>query len=513
MAVMVYKHPKNKFSTKTKSKLISIFTTILIVSLLIISGPVSAVIVKVDVDSSIYNNNDEIVFTVQVDIETDERLPVQNFTLKITNSSGNVIKTCTFAIDGTNITACSNLNITPINTGVGAYDNSTLWGYGFGYNYSNPSSGWSMINATLGTDYGYGYMSGYAYNQAYGAEFMYNVTWNINSENLQDGTYYANLEVIVQKNGNAYAFKQSDDTSFSIDNTPPSITVISVGGDTLSPYIMSDSTPTIKITTSESATCRYASSDVAYDSMTNFDITGATSHSANLSYLSDGKHTYYIRCRDSVNNEAAKSIDFIVSTPGPAKGGAAAPQEPKYMTTIPSIPSGESVTITIKKSDEYSLTEITIAVKDSVNDVQVIVQKLAGKPSTIIDEVMGSVYRYLRITTQNLDNENIENVNVQFKVEKSWLEENNLNPHTVLLNQYSEEEGKWNGLVTEMVGEDDDYYYYEASLQGFSVFAISAGEETAAFWRIIDLINDYYLGKAVNFWDIIKAIDAYYRGG
>ncbi len=461
-------------SEKKKRRISSVILTLIIIALLIFSGPVRAVIVSITQDKTTYNSGDEnIVFTVDVDVETDERIPVQNLTLKVTGVTN---KTCIFYPSGSAISGCGNMSITAVN--VVGYGNDTLWGYGYGY-YNG--TGYGTYNFTnVGIGYGYGYSSGYTYNGSTGGELRYNITWNITAEGAGDGSYTANLEAFVEKGSTYMIFMDQTPTSFTVDKTAPTITISSVGGDTSSPYAITDSTPTIELTTNENATCRYSSSDVSYGSMTDFSTTGTSSHSTTLVQLFSGTYTYYIKCKDSALNEVSTSVDFTLTVSSAGTGdGTTTVSEPKQISTFESIKSGETVTVTIAKADEIGVTEISITVGNDVEDVRVTVQKLAEKPEEVIQEVLGTVYRYLKITAENLDNEDIETATIQFKVEKAWLEENGFDSETILLNRYYDDE--WEALSTGLTSEDDEYYYYEASLAGFSIFSITAGaiEEVA----------------------------------
>ncbi len=85
--------------------------------------------------------------------------------------------------------------------------------------------------------------------------------------------------------------------SFSVnDTTAPEITEIE---STQS----GSSTVTLKITltTNEDATCRYSSSDKAYDEMTAMSSSGKT-HSVSISFTSDSSGKYYFRCMDEAGN-------------------------------------------------------------------------------------------------------------------------------------------------------------------------------------------------------------------
>jgi hypothetical protein len=74
---------------------------------------------------------------------------------------------------------------------------------------------------------------------------------------------------------------------------------------------------------------------------------------------------------------------------------------------------------------------------------------------------------YLEMVTDV--SENLENVVIEFKVEKEWVERNNIDRETIQLLRY--EEG-WNPLPTDVIGEDENYLYCVASTKGFSLFVV-----------------------------------------
>ncbi|VAW36680.1 hypothetical protein MNBD_DELTA04-1423 [hydrothermal vent metagenome] len=93
------------------------------------------------------------------------------------------------------------------------------------------------------------------------------------------------------------------------------------GGDAQAPVI-SNTTPadfatgatvTLSVDTDENATCKYSTTaGTVYDSMSStFETTGTTQHEQNLDVLSDGTHTYWIRCQDAAGH--ANTSDFEVS--------------------------------------------------------------------------------------------------------------------------------------------------------------------------------------------------------
>ncbi|MDI6655826.1 MAG: PGF-pre-PGF domain-containing protein, partial [Candidatus Hydrothermarchaeota archaeon] len=75
-----------------------------------------------------------------------------------------------------------------------------------------------------------------------------------------------------------------------------------------------------------------------------------------------------------------------------------------------------------------------------------------------------------------LKSEDVEHVDFEFKVEKSWIKDKNIDAATVALYRFAD--NKWNKLPTSKVKEDTDYVYYSAKSPGFSYFAISGEKVT-----------------------------------
>lgn len=101
--------------------------------------------------------------------------------------------------------------------------------------------------------------------------------------------------------------------------------------------------------------------------------------------------------------------------------------------------------------------------------------EILNNTSTLADSAPSDiVYKNLNIWVGNLDwatSENIANPIINFKVEKSWIIDNNISKSTISLNRYSD--GIWNPLETYRIGEDAEYLYFETKVPGFSPFAIT----------------------------------------
>ena len=112
-------------------------------------------------------------------------------------------------------------------------------------------------------------------------------------------------------------------------------------------------------------------------------------------------------------------------------------------------------------------------------------KKTAGKTTTIAEQLKAKstltsnlssdeVYKYFNLWVGNagfVTEKNIENPVVCFKVEKSWLEDKNIDQNSITLNRYSDK--KWSELPVKLLKEDSKYLYFTADTPGFTHFAIT----------------------------------------
>jgi len=99
---------------------------------------------------------------------------------------------------------------------------------------------------------------------------------------------------------------------------------------------------------------------------------------------------------------------------------------------------------------------------------------LKGKSTLVSELPSDEIYKYLNIWVGNGgfgDSNNIANAVINFKVEKSWIQDKKIDPSSIILNRYNDK--KWNQLPTSLLKEDDKYLYFTAKTPGFSPFAIT----------------------------------------
>lgn len=117
------------------------------------------------------------------------------------------------------------------------------------------------------------------------------------------------------------------------DETAPVATIESPSSGQVLP---SGTTSTsLSVTTNESATCKWHTSDTSYANMPNtMSGAGTTGHSANIAGLANGQsYTRYVRCRDTAGNamQSSVSVTFSVANPEPPQP----PQEGGPIVTTP----------------------------------------------------------------------------------------------------------------------------------------------------------------------------------
>ncbi len=109
--------------------------------------------------------------------------------------------------------------------------------------------------------------------------------------------------------------------------------------------------------------------------------------------------------------------------------------------------------------------------------------------STLVDKAPpGIVFKNLNIWVGNFGwatEKNIKDPEIGFKVDRSWLSQNNIDESTITMYRY--DEGQWNSLPTSKIRDDASDLYFIAKTPGFSPFSItgSSSSGTAATDQIV----------------------------
>ncbi|VVB84120.1 Outer membrane protein assembly factor BamB [uncultured archaeon] len=158
---------------------------------------------------------------------------------------------------------------------------------------------------------------------------------------------------------------------------------------------------------------------------------------------------------------------------------------PSVTEVIPITRGGSSTHITIR-NPKIDLTSISINLSKDVNSSLFSVIRLNDSNLTKLPST-GKIYQSFEIIS-GINNSNIANAIINFKINKTWLSDNNLHlnilgNNTVVMqdNQslwnitlYRKESGETNymPLITTFAMQDNQYYYFKALTPGFSTFVV-----------------------------------------
>jgi len=112
--------------------------------------------------------------------------------------------------------------------------------------------------------------------------------------------------------------------------------------------------------------------------------------------------------------------------------------------------------------------------KKTAGKVTTIAEQLKNKSTLVSGLPSDEVYKFFNLWVGNsgfATSSNIENPVIGFKVEKAWLQDENIDQSSITLNRYSNK--AWEQLPVSLSGEDGRYLYFTAETPGFSPFAIT----------------------------------------
>jgi PGF-pre-PGF domain-containing protein len=123
--------------------------------------------------------------------------------------------------------------------------------------------------------------------------------------------------------------------------------------------------------------------------------------------------------------------------------------------------------------ENNSIVSLSFTSELNGGQVKALIEVLKDTSSQIDSAAPGDVYKNMNIyLDSNLGDDVIGDRVINFKVEKVWVEENNIDVSFITLCRYNS--GGWDMLSTEATGEDEEYYYFTSTTPGFSPFAISS---------------------------------------
>jgi PGF-pre-PGF domain-containing protein len=165
------------------------------------------------------------------------------------------------------------------------------------------------------------------------------------------------------------------------------------------------------------------------------------------------------------------------SSSGGSSGGGGSP-EPARNVEIKEISqefitNGKEIKFDFAKN-ATCVVYVSFNAKKTFGKTIAIVEMLKGKSTLVTKLPESEIYKFFNIWVGNsgfATSKNIENPVVCFKVEKTWVNEKNIDQASITLNRYSEK--KWTQFSPSLLGEDNKFLYFTAKVSGFSPFAIT----------------------------------------
>jgi len=209
-----------------KTKFLAGFITVFVITLLILSGPASAITLGLDNFSSITPDEDsEVSFLAKVDLHTNDRIPLTNVTVLIKYSNGTAVPNAslTFDLAGNIISPTDNSSSLEVQVVSSQEDYSAStagYGYGYGYDFTDTTT-------YHNTSFGYGYKSsaGYGYdsftdniNSGSGAtsgEFVYNITWET-PQISANTTYKIEMQTFANDGNNVVRYETKAPSTITV---------------------------------------------------------------------------------------------------------------------------------------------------------------------------------------------------------------------------------------------------------------------------------------------------------
>ena len=272
---------------------------------------------------------------------------------------------------------------------------------------------------------------------------------------------------------NVYQINASNLSSFAIiDIIPP---VVSIGSPN-SIWTYSGSVY-MSITMNENGYCEYSLNGGttnntldAYNGVPSWLFTVSKT-------LSDGAYTLNAYCNDTAGNRNdTTSVSFTMYTSSGSGGGSLPPTPPATTTeTITSASPGQPAVIAVS-NPKIDVTNITINVNQNVSNASLTITSLKNTTGADFRVSLrrGALYQAYEINVTGMNNSEITNVTIYFKVNMTWLANQNGTTNNIYLYRYYN--SKWNRLPTTFLSQDSTYYYFKSVSPGFSTFVVFFGE-------------------------------------
>ncbi|MFO7872012.1 MAG: S8 family serine peptidase [Candidatus Undinarchaeales archaeon] len=344
-------------------------------------------------------------------------------------------------------------------------------------NLSNASkdAGWIYWNWTNpnNTDFNY-------------TEVWLNNSWLSNTSNnyynstglIFNTTYEIGLRT-VDTIGNRNLTFVNNTTNTTLDTTVPNVTLQSPD----------DSTSTTQSSNvfNCSATDNYNLSNIilygdfegSWTSVETKNVSGTANSSAFTVDLSNGEYNWNCKAVDMFNQSAFAGSNYTITKKAPSTsstggggggGGAGGIALPQESARFGNIDAGETAVKTFSNADGHTISRMELTVNKKVENAIITVIKYLDRPASVA-EPENPAFAYLSIEPVNFESEDIETLEISFRINKSWMNSNNVSPEEVIF--LRDVNGSWTNFSAKETYETENAYNFETSVPGLSKFASS----------------------------------------
>ncbi|MBD3249164.1 hypothetical protein GF336_03905, partial [Candidatus Woesearchaeota archaeon] len=197
-----------------RERLTSTILTVMVIGLLLFSGPTNAVVVTIDGDSSKEASTTTSLavasLNATLDIQSAELINLQNYTIRISNSSMDNFLNCSLYLNGSEINDCPYINNSQIIT-QSNYTSGNLTAEGYTTSGSNETY-------DSGVGFGYGDYAGAT------DEVVITFDWEFQKQGKPAGTYYVNLDAVTDDSTKTFTSETSKELTIGSTTINETIT-------------------------------------------------------------------------------------------------------------------------------------------------------------------------------------------------------------------------------------------------------------------------------------------------
>lgn len=258
-----------------------------------------------------------------------------------------------------------------------------------------------------------------------------------------------------------------------LDTVPPTMLVL-----TSIPEVLNQSTLTIRVSATDdsgiaSITTKLDNYDVPYTFVNGVITVG-------LYNLEEGMHNVVFVATDEQINVSTQEISFFVDLPPEPLveniemenlEGENVPPIAGIRQYVENVEAGENIQFAFPAT----VTSITFKPFEDLERLTVSFIKIENEPPIKNMDNAELSYSYFQIGVSG-PSENIGEWNLEFRVSKAWMEEENV--VDVRLYRLEDGENEWERLPIRFAREDFEYRYYETQLTRFSTFALMGIKQT-----------------------------------